>query len=121
MKIRTFDGAVMHSWEDLCEENCSISILDSSSNVMIYSELRGLQGVEICEYDIIDIRGTLMVVDFSFDEGFTLRDIRDYNYEYDDKYYEFSVYHRDKLFGYHTECKIVGNIHENKDIIKGIK
>ena len=77
IKFRTWDSAVMHSWEDLLDERMPVNILDSKNIVMQYTGLEDTKLTEIYEGDIVkydeyyvgdylQIAGTMTVV---FEDG----------------------------------------------------
>lgn len=108
-KFRSFDGVIMHSWEELLDENMTLKILNSNNKLMQYTGLKDKNGVEIYEGDIVVAR----------QEGyFTVTGV----ITWDDEGADYEIQDEGNCmrgFGITDAIyEVIGNIYENKELLK---
>lgn len=108
LKFRIWDGKKYddHDWHintkgNLCAwDHSGCEPLDDNYPIIIeqYTGLKDKTGKEIYESDIVKDKGQILVVPEIFECGY--------------RHGEYSEYHE--------ECEIIGNIHENPDLLEKI-
>jgi len=100
------------SWEELLKDNdCHISILKGDHNFMQYTGLKDKNGVEIYEGDVFwsDYADAYYQVIFSTEYLGFFCETENENVFYDDRIIPL----------YDQLIEIIGNIHENPELLKG--
>jgi len=108
-KFRSFDGVIMHSWENLLAENMPLFIFISKSIVMQYTGVEDKNDLEIYEGDIVTTATRMWVIEKRNDSEFC----GFLPVEVGLKSGYLSTFIRFDLL------EVIGNIYENPEFLKG--
>ena len=108
IKFRTFDGAIMHSWEELLDENVSLKILNSNNKIMQYTGLKDKNSAEIYEGDVVSVFGSpFKIVFYEGCFGYWIWE--------NEAYRKFIT---SVISNNVDDVEVIGNIYENKDLLE---